>query len=693
MDIESAVVPIADIQVHTKEADPINDGECSDTQSNTEDLSEVSDITNEQTPIVDVTPDKVAEDSPSKQYKAPEPPRWRFNRQSSIIKSSAGYSSAHAGSYIKGKSSEELGGKYKAPQISYAEKIKHEQRDISELSVPDIKYSVFKKEEREVGKLSQDDIASNSVGNNTREVGKLAIDNSQNELIEVLEGGIVISHDKSDKEEIDIGSRVWANHQTKAKDSSSSNKSDMDKWLNLLEIDNTSDPHLKEVGRLQFSSTDDCMDEEFDAGVSSKHEKNSICSQDAAPDTGMLFLTNDDSTTQSDSDSKKDHTEDAQVILDDDISSKCDTDIVAQEPRRRKKRYILLLLLLLLITSAIIGVVLGKKETSDDEMVSVVGVVMPPNITSQMPSSLPSSIPSKHITHGLFDDAQNEQTPTLDPIVANTSIPSFEPSIQEIYQPSASPTTSSPTQQPLAFLGPCPDSFVILSSYGMGAQIQVNGIVYECTSDYDCSGFAFEPGSSFGLWQEKWEVVGSCSGSTSPTTLIPTLLPSRQPSLSPSTSTPSVSPVTASPTKQPLVFIGGCPESFTSSTSYGIGSQVQVNGIVYECTSDYDCGGFAFEPASSFGLWQEKWILVGTCSGTLEPTTSMPTSTQPSISPVTDMPSKQPSMNPITGSPSLIPSKSPNTSSPTSFAPTSKAPITQSPSRLPTNKVRRIKLL
>jgi len=685
------VVPIADIQVHTKEAGPINDGECSDTQSNTEDLSEVSDITAEQTPIVDVTPDKVkvAEDSPSKQYKAPEPPRWRFNRQSSIIKSSAGYSSAHAGSYIKGKSSEELGGKYNAPEISYVEKIKHKQREVSELPVPDIKYSVFKKEEREVGKLSQDDIASNEVGKNTREVGKLAIDNLQDELIEVLEGGIVISHDKSDKEEIDIGSRVWANHQPRTKDSSSSNNSDKDKWLNLLEIDNTSDAKLKEVGRLQFSSTDDCMDEEFDAGVSSKHEKNSICSQDAA-DTGMLFLTNDDdSTTQSDSDSKKDHTEDAQAILDDDISSKCDTDIVAQEPRRRQKSLILLLLLLLLIISAIIGVVLGKKDdTPDEEMVSVVGAVVSPNITSQMPSSLPSSIPSKDIVHGLFDDAH---APTLDPIVSDTSFPSFEPSMQETtYQPSTSPTTASPTQQPLDFLGPCPDSFVIQSSYGMGAQVQVDGIVYECTSDYDCGGFAFEPGSSFGLWQEKWEVVGSCSGTLAPTTLIPTLLPSRQPSISPSTLSPSTSPATTSPTKLPLAFMGGCPGSFTSSTSYGIGSQVQVDGIVYECTSDYDCGGFAFEPASSFGLWQEKWMLVGSCSGTLAPTTSMPTSTQPSISPVTDMPSLQPSISPITGSPSLIPSRSPNTSSPTSFAPISKAPITQSPSRSPTIKVRRI---
>ena len=214
------------------------------------------------------------------------------------------------------------------------------------------------------------------------------------------------------------------------------------------------------------------------------------------------------------------------------------------------------LLLLLLITSAIIGVVLGKKETSDDDGISVVGAVVSPNITSQKPSSLPSSIPSKHITHGLFDDAQNEQTPTLDPIVANTSIPSFEPSIQEsTYQPSASPTTTSPTQQPLAFLGPCPGSFVMLSSYGMGAQVQVDGIVYECISDYDCGGFVFEPGlSSYGdLWREKWTMVGSCdNGATiSPTTSTP----SHQPSLSPSTSTPSSTPTITTPpteTKQPL---------------------------------------------------------------------------------------------------------------------------------------------
>ena len=111
------------------------------------------------------------------------------------------------------------------------------------------------------------------------------------------------------------------------------------------------------------------------------------------------------------------------------------------------------------------------------------------------------------------------------------------------------------TSTTFAFLGSCPDSFVLSSPYGPGMKVQADGIVYECISDYDCGGFAFEPGSSsYGdLWREKWTMVGSCdNGATiSPTTSTP----SHQPSLSPSTSTPSSTPTITTPpteTKQPL---------------------------------------------------------------------------------------------------------------------------------------------
>ena len=53
--------------------------------------------------------------SSSEKITTPEPPRWRFINEA---KKSLGYSSIHAGSYIKGKSSDDLGAKYVAPDIS-----------------------------------------------------------------------------------------------------------------------------------------------------------------------------------------------------------------------------------------------------------------------------------------------------------------------------------------------------------------------------------------------------------------------------------------------------------------------------------------------------------------------------------------------------------------------------------------------
>jgi len=50
-----------------------------------------------------------------KKSTTPAPPRWRFVNEA---KKSNGYSSSFAGSYIKGQSSDELGAKYKPPDIS-----------------------------------------------------------------------------------------------------------------------------------------------------------------------------------------------------------------------------------------------------------------------------------------------------------------------------------------------------------------------------------------------------------------------------------------------------------------------------------------------------------------------------------------------------------------------------------------------
>lgn len=63
---------------------------------------------------------------------APEPPRWRFVDEA---RKSRGYSSAHAGVFIRGQSSDELGATYVAPDISLSkpEKTVLEVHDLEEL--------------------------------------------------------------------------------------------------------------------------------------------------------------------------------------------------------------------------------------------------------------------------------------------------------------------------------------------------------------------------------------------------------------------------------------------------------------------------------------------------------------------------------------------------------------------------------
>mmetsp|Transcript_41798 Transcript_41798/g.87737 ORF Transcript_41798/g.87737 Transcript_41798/m.87737 type:complete len:676 (+) Transcript_41798:110-2137(+) len=93
-----------------------------------------------------------------------EPPRWRFVADA---KKSSGYSSLAAGQYIEGKTSEELGAKYVAPDVSLYE-AKDEQLEVGKLQHqrPDDKIS---KEDLEVGKFHLNDGNDDVSNKNTEE--------------------------------------------------------------------------------------------------------------------------------------------------------------------------------------------------------------------------------------------------------------------------------------------------------------------------------------------------------------------------------------------------------------------------------------------------------------------------------------------------------------------------------------------
>ncbi|KAL9182296.1 hypothetical protein ACHAXT_012948 [Thalassiosira profunda] len=131
-------------------------------------------------------------------------------------------------------------------------------------------------------------------------------------------------------------------------------------------------------------------------------------------------------------------------------------------------------------------------------------------------------------------------------------------------------------------------------------------------------------------------------------TAVPSLFPSAAPlemaSESPSAAPtgvpsafPTASPSTSAPTESPVVFLGGCPEPFSSMSAYGQGIQVESAGMVYECRAfpcprpDEESFGGSFGSPPPMPLTENGWKIVGSCSGTRAPT-KRPTA-QPSAGP------------------------------------------------------------
>ncbi len=267
------------------------------------------------------------------------------------------------------------------------------------------------------------------------------------------------------------------------------------------------------------------------------------------------------------------------------------------------------------------------------------------------PSILPSNSPSAATQ--LFNESGS-------PTIMGSVVPSFslvQPSQRPSNYPSNHPITTSPSKQPITFMGGCPEPFEPFTQYINGTEVSRDGVIYMCIST-NCGSLTYAPGGlSSDQWRETWAIVGSCNGTNSPT-----LAPTQRPSITP-TENPSI---TMTPTQQPIIFIGGCTGAFDPFGSYDIGSIVSFEGIVYECIFPV-CGSLGLAPGDLSSDWlREAWKVVGSCNGTIAPT-SKP-SAVPSIMPTpaplapTMLPTKEPSVVPTmlpTKEPSLSPTKMP----------------------------------
>jgi len=172
-------------------------------------------------------------------------------------------------------------------------------------------------------------------------------------------------------------------------------------------------------------------------------------------------------------------------------------------------------------------------------------------------------------------------------------------------------TATAPTvPAPDAWSGKgCPAAYSEGSDYDAGDSVSVTNAQLGYTSVYTCkeggsylwcSMSGYQPGTGQ-YWSQAWESVGSCTGTIAPT---------------------------GSPSHVVLKDMAGCPGEYVLGEEYEEDDKVSKDGVVYQCKSyplGRHCPQAGYEPGVSVGAaeyWKEAWSVIGTCSGTIAPTSS-----------------------------------------------------------------------
>ena len=70
----------------------------------------------------------------------------------------------------------------------------------------------------------------------------------------------------------------------------------------------------------------------------------------------------------------------------------------------------------------------------------------------------------------------------------------------------------------------------------------------------------------------------------------------------------------------------GCPKPWAADMDYAPGDLVQREGMVYKCLDagfSSFCGQSSFKPGNGDSMfWEQVWVLLGSCEGTMSPSTS-----------------------------------------------------------------------
>ena len=140
------------------------------------------------------------------------------------------------------------------------------------------------------------------------------------------------------------------------------------------------------------------------------------------------------------------------------------------------------------------------------------------------------------------------------------------------------------------------DIVTVVNSYN-------HNIVYQCVgSTYSqfCGMVGFEPGLGQTYSDTYWSILGSCTGEVG------------------SLDTNDY------PGYESLIDLAGCNAEYYSGKVYDEGDRVSKDGITYQCMSppvSLHCSQAGYEPDVGTA-WERAWSVIGTCTGTITPTSS-----------------------------------------------------------------------
>ena len=341
---------------------------------------------------------------------SPEPPKWRFVKEA---KKSSGYSSAAAGSIVKGKSSDELATKYHAPDITL---FKHtpEKPEVHELVDPKApSFKQFEKQDEEVGELQVNLRVETPYMKDLNDVGKLDIEERKGDE-EVFPTGSFGGLPEFNSSNL-TPAKSFREFEIKYNVDIKAERGDS-VWYDGDDVEDSYKPEnwsygssdASGVDRLKFGSTDE-SDDGFGGSLIRVQKEGAVVTTDTA-------ITSDNSLVVSESEESP-----SSKSVEEHIPY---TDGITIAARKKKMMRWLLVLMVLSVLLLILGFLLFGREQREGAVGAIAAAV--PMLTDNS-TEVPSMAPSVESISAALPTSQPSSHPTLEPTNEPSPYPTPEP--------------------------------------------------------------------------------------------------------------------------------------------------------------------------------------------------------------------------------------------------------------------------